>query len=280
MLQVDTPYSPHRAAVDTGLPAIKLTNFSPRDSHPAYTLADTRLAQLAFVSDQERAALSRVRVIPRHLAPGDELIPEESSPDYLYLVSAGWAYRYITTRSGGRQILALIAPRGVCNLDNLLFERANFGVRALTQATVLALFRDQALALAAEHPGVSRAFTWLAIVENAILSQWALGLGRRTALGRLAHLLCELSIRIGTSEAGDGSFELPMTQEFIADMLGLTPIHVNRTMQHLRAEGFIVTAGRKVTILDTDRLRSVAEFDPSYLNQIEKSAASPPVMLA
>ncbi len=221
-----------------------------------------------------------MRVIPRQLAPGDELIREDSSPDHLYLLSAGWAYRYITMRSGGRQIPALIVPGGVCNLDNLLLERANFGVRALTRATVLALPRGQALALAAEHPGVGRAFTWLAVAENAILSQWALGLGRRSALGRLAHLLCELSIRAGASDAGEDSFELPMTRELIADTLGLTPIHVNRTMQYLRAEGFISTAGRTMTILDLDRLRSVAEFDPSYLNQIEKSAASPPVLLA
>jgi CRP-like cAMP-binding protein len=247
----------------------------PRDHHAEHTLADTRLARLAFVSDRERAALGRVWVTPRYLAAGDELVREGSSPDHLYLLSEGWAYRYMTTRSGARQIPTLLVPGGVCNLDNLLLERADFGVRAITRATVLALPRVQALVLAAEHPGVGRAFTWLAIAENAILSQWALGLGRRSSQGRLAHLLCELSIRVGANDAGESSFELPLTQELIADVLGLTSVHVNRTMQQLRAEGLISTAGRRVTIPDMDRLRALAEFDASYLRQIEQSAAVP-----
>lgn len=237
-----------------------------------HSLANTVLARLAFVSDGERAALAHVPVAARTLAAGDQLIREESTPDNLYLLTAGWAYRHMTTRSGTRQIPALIIPGGICNLDNLLFERADFGVTALTAGTVLALPRERALELAAEYPGVGRAFTWLALAENAILSQWAVGLGRRSARERLAHLLCELNVRLGTFDAGKSCFELPMTQELIADTLGLTPVHVNRTLQQLRADGLIATANRRVTILDNDRLRRVADFDPAYLREIEKSA--------
>lgn len=248
--------------------------FSSR-RHPAHTLADTRLARLRFVSDQERVALARAPVTVRSLTAGDELIREDSSPENLYLLTAGWAYRYLTTRNGSRQIPALIVPGGICNLDNLLFERSDFGVRALTKATVLVLPREQAVSLAANHPGVGRAFTWLALAENAILGQWAVGLGRRSATERLAHLLCELSIRLGAGDAGEVSFELPLTQELIADTLGLTAVHVNRTLQQLRADGLVVTAGRMVTIPDLGRLQALADFDPGYLRQIEKSAVSP-----
>lgn len=244
-----------------------------RIHHTTHSLRATRLARLGFTSDEERRVIERVPVGVRSLAAGDELIREGTSPDSLYFLSAGWAYRYMTTRCGGRQIPALFVPGSICNVDNLLFERADFGVRALTSATVLALPRERALALAAEHPGIGRAFTWLALSENAILSQWALGLGRRTAQGRLAHLLCEMSVRLGAGDGDDSRFALPLTQELIADVLGLTPVHINRTMQQLRADGLIATAGRTVTILDMARLRSVAEFDPSYLYQIEKSAA-------
>lgn len=235
-----------------------------------HSLADTRLARLGFVSPEERAALAGVPLAARSLGAGDGLIREGDAPGSLYFLATGWAYRYTTTRGGGRQISAMLVPGSVCNLDNLMFKRADFGVRSLTQAKVLALPRDRALSLAAEHPGVGRAFTWLALAENAILSQWAVGLGRRTAQQRLAHFLCEMNLRLG----GDGSFELPLTQELIADALGLTSVHVNRTMQTLRTQSLIATNSRTVTILDDEGMRTLAEFDPSYLNQIETSAGS------
>lgn len=243
----------------------------------AYTLADTQLLQRRFASDAERTALAQVQLTARKLATGKDLIREGASPDYLYFLTAGWAFRYVTTRSGGRQISTLLVPGSVCNLDNFLFERADFGVRAATSATVLMLPRVQALAVAAKHPGVSRAFTWLALLENAILTQWAVGLGRRSALARLAHLLCELMVRVSPGDAPDGSFDLPLTQEQIADVIGLTPVHVNRTLQHLRTQRLIITNGRKITIPDFSRLQAVAEFDADYLRRIKESAAPPPM---
>jgi CRP-like cAMP-binding protein len=239
-----------------------------------YTLADTSLARLEFVSDEERAALAKVYLSQRSLDPGEGLIEEGGMPDNLYFLAEGWAYRYIMTGSGTRQIPTILVPGDVCNLDNFLFPRSDCGVRAATEAHVLALPRQRAMALASEHPGVGRAFTWLALGENAILTQWAVGLGRRSARQRLAHLLCELYVRVASSPAG-GEFELPLTQEMIADTLGLTPVHINRTMQKLRSGAMIAPAGRKVAILDIERLRELAEFDPSYLRQIERSAASP-----
>jgi CRP-like cAMP-binding protein len=249
----------------------------PGHEHRIRTLADTRLARLGFVSPVERAALAKVEVAARLLAPGKELVRQGSTPDSLYFLTAGWAFRYVVTRDGARQIPTLLIPGGVCNLDNLILERADFGVRAITTATVLMLPRERALALAAKHPGVGRAFTWLAIAENAILTQWAVGLGRRSALARLAHLICELSIRVGSGAINNASFDLPLTQELIADTIGLTPVHVNRTMQHLRAAGLIATRGRTVTIPNFPRLQEIADFDAGYLHQIEKGAVAAPV---
>ena len=248
----------------------------PDSPYRSHTLADTRLARSGFVSDGERAALLKVHLGQRSLEPGEELLAEGSVPDNLYFMSAGWADRFVTTGSGTRQIPTLLVPGDVCNLDNFLFPRADCGVRAATDTAVLCLPRPRALALAlaSEHPGVGRAFTWLALGENAVLTQWAVGLGRRSARQRLAHLLCELHTRTSSGPDG-GDFELPLTQEVIADTLGLTPVHINRTMHCLRADALVGTAGRKVTILDIQRLRALAEFDPSYLRQIELSAGSP-----
>jgi two-component sensor histidine kinase len=246
-------------------------------SLPAYTLADTPLAHLDFVSSDERAALSRVPVAARVLAAGSVLVPEGSSSDDVYVLIEGYACRSATTRQGTRQITALLVPGGVCNLDTLYFERADFGVHAITEVTVVALPRSTAVALTVEHPGIGRAFTALSIAENAILARWAVSLGRRSSEERLAHLLCELSIRLATTGESKASFELPLTQEVIGDMLGLTAVHVNRTMRHLRNEKIIATSGRTVTILDGDRLRSLAQFDSSYLALSSAEQPSLPV---
>jgi CRP-like cAMP-binding protein len=238
--------------------------------HRAYSLADTLLGRLGFVSADERAALARVPVSVKTIPAGGELIREGSTTESIYFMATGWAYRYRSTRGGARQVTVLLVPGGVCNVDNLMFHRADFGVRTLTGATVLALPRHAALSLAAEHAGVGRAFTWLALAENAILSQWAVGLGRRNAQQRLAHFLCEMHLRLGEK----GSFKLPLTQELIADTLGLTSVHINRTMRYLRLQGLVSISGRTITILDRDGLCMLAEFDPSYLEQIKNSAAA------
>lgn len=238
------------------------------------TVAVTRLARLGFLSDIEVAALREVPVATESFAPREHIIRQGSSPDSLYFLISGWTYQYITTRHGGRQISALVLPGGVCNLANLALERADFGVCAVTQATAVVLPRSRALALASQYPGIGQAFTWLAISENAILSQWAVRLGLRSAMKRVAHFLCEISVRTGSGKAGD-KFDLPLTQELIADAVGLTPIHVNRTLQQLRLEGLITSIGRTITIPDFDRLRAACGFDASYLRHLESGASLP-----
>jgi CRP-like cAMP-binding protein len=184
----------------------------------------------------------------------------------LFVVTDGWAYRYTTTREGGRQLTALLVPGDVGNLDSLMFDRLDYGVRTSTRAEIVALPRDRALALSAQHPGIAHTFTWLALLESRVLSKWALSLGRRSAIERLAHLLCELSVRLDAETGDETSFPFPLTQEQIADALGLTSVHVNRTMQHLRNEGLIETANRAMTIPDVAKLRQVGGFDPRYLH--------------
>jgi CRP-like cAMP-binding protein len=246
-----------------------------RGEPPVYTLADTSLARLDLVSDAERAALADVPLEVRRLAAGEQLIRHGSAPDNLYLLHSGWMHRSIITASGSRHIPTLVVPGGVCNLDNLLFERADFDVCAIAPATVLTLQRGRALSLAIDHPGVGCAFIWYALMENAILSQWAIGLGGLAAKQRLAHLLCELSIRTGGGDMGDASFDLPLTQEMIGDVIGLTSIHVNRTMQDLRAEGLIATKGRTMTIVDVEQLRWVAGFNANYLRRSRGTVPAP-----
>jgi len=234
---------------------------------PAPSMLDTRLASFGFLSPEEIAALKECGVTRRTLKVGGELVREGDQVDTLYFLEDGWACQYTTTRDGRRQISALLVPGDVCNLDALLFRRLDVGVRMLTTGTVLAVPRDRIATLAANWPGIAQCFTWLGFAENTILSRRTLCLGRLSARERLAHLLCELAVRLGyQSVTGSITFAMPLTQEHIADTLGLTPVHVNRSFRQLRTEGLLTSTRGTIAICDVAALRRAGEFQPDYLH--------------
>lgn len=236
------------------------------------TLAETRLGGVGFLSEVERGVLSKLVLPTRVLRPGEDLIREDSWPLDIYPLIAGWAYRYVTVRDTVRQTSALLMPGDICNLDSLMFDRADCGVEALTRATVLVLPREQALELTNRYPGIGRAFTWLALAENAILNQWNVGLGRRMPEERLAHLLCELRIRSTLGFNGDEApFEIPVDFNVIGDATGLAPDIVRLTLASFAEQGLIARTDNLVTVRDLPRLQSLATFKSSYLRQIERS---------
>ena len=246
---------------------------TPRQGHNS--LVDSRLLSSPYLSSEERQALENSTFHVRSIGNDMELLREGERADHFHIITEGWACRYKTTRDGARQIVALLIPGDTANLDSFLFGRLDYGVRTLTAAKVATIPRDRILALADQHPGIARTLAWAAMAENAVLSQWALCLGRQSAKGRLAHLLCEICVRLG--EAGsDASFEFPLTQEQIADMLGLTCVHVNRTIRQLRIEGAIESKSRTMTIIDFEALRRAGEFDPAYLHLDHEPADATP----
>lgn len=233
---------------------------------PPSSLADTRLLSPGFLSREEKQALENAMSSPRSIRPNVDLIREGDRSDSVFVLTEGWAYRYMTTPDGARQLPVLLVPGDVCNLDVLMFSRADYGVRTMTRATFMALPKAPVLALAAKYAGIARTFTWLALVENATLSKWALLLARRPAKERLAHLLCELTVRLRGEQGNTSCIAFPLTQEQIGDALGLTAIHVNRTMQRLRADGLVVITGRVMTLPDVAHLQKICGFDPHYLH--------------
>ena len=254
--------------VPGGIPIFNGTRSAP-------SIAFTRSAALKFLSAEERRALSRVSLLSRPVRASEELVREGELIGSIQFLIDGWACRFKLTRDGRRQISTLLAPGDVCNLDALLFDRLDYGVRMLTAGTILSIPRERVIALAAEYPGISRGFTWLGFVENAILAQWALCLGRQSARERVAHLICELAVRLGCSDDdGEISFELPLTQEHLADALGLTPVHVNRTLGQLRAEGMLASSVRRFEVRDVAALRRIADFSPTYLHIDDAEIAS------
>lgn len=201
-----------------------------------------------------------------------DLVIETSSKRSLHFLIEGWACRYATLQEGNRLISAVLLPGDVCNIDALVTEHFEYGVQTLTRAMVLTVPSRRVETLTARNAESAQVFLELACRENAMLTQWSLSLGRRSAIVGLAHLFCELSARLGCEQRdGSSSFRLPLTQERLAEILGLTAVHVNRTLQRLRREGLIVLEARHLTIPSVAALRAVADFDPDYLRRADES---------
>jgi CRP-like cAMP-binding protein len=196
------------------------------------------------------------------------LIQEGDCSKDLQLLAEGWAYRHLLTREGARQITAILLPGDFVNLDGLLLDRSDYAVRTLTPVSVVSLSRASAMAVAERHVQSMHLYLRRIAVENAMLGRWALCLGRMSGRTRLAHFLCELAVRLaGIRESH--TFECPLTQEQIADVLGLTSVHVNRTFKNLRSDGLVELCGKTITIPSFADLARIGEFDPVYLHHSE-----------
>jgi len=211
----------------------------------------------------ERAAGERVRQIGAH----EDILREGEKPRAINLVLSGWAYRYKTLEDGRRQIIAFFLPGDLCDLNVYVLREMDHSVGALTPVTLAKLPWTLLDEITLNHPRVTQALWWDTLVNAAIQREWTVNLGQRAASERLAHLFCELFLRlraVGMTE--NNSCELPVTQAELADATGLSAVHVNRTLQDLRAVRLIVLKGKTLTIPDLDALMRAALFNANYLH--------------
>ncbi|WP_303539731.1 Crp/Fnr family transcriptional regulator [Sphingomonas natans] len=197
----------------------------------------------------------------------DFVVREDDKPTHSCLLLSGYAIRHKVAGNGGRQIFSVHMKGDVVDLHNSILRRADHNVQALT-AIEVALIPVQAIRdLAANHPQVGQAMWYETLVDAAIFREWTLNVGRRDARARTAHLLCEFAIRISVAGLGTRlNYDLPMTQEQLADALALTSIHVNRTLRGLETDGFIERKKRSIRIMDFEQLTRIADFDVRYLH--------------
>jgi CRP-like cAMP-binding protein len=161
--------------------------------------------------------------------------------------------------AGARRIIAPLLPGDAVDFQNLFLNVGDHSVQMLTQGDVAFVPRADLQVLARTNAAVSQAILVTMLVEASIFREWTLNVGRRNAHTRLAHLLCELGMRLDAlGLAEDYGYHLPLTQEDLADALGLTPVHVNRTLKALSAKGLIARERRRVSFPDWERLRNVA----------------------
>jgi CRP-like cAMP-binding protein len=183
------------------------------------------------------------------------------------LLLSGYAYRHKVTGDGQRQIMAIHLPGEFLDLQNSFLGVADHNVQALTRCEIAVLPVVALQELAESHPLVGRAMWIDTLIDAAIYREWLVNVGRRNALSRLAHLLCEFALRLEQAGlAGERGYELPMTQEQLADTTGLTSVHVNRVLKELGHRRLIQRNKRAVTILDWAGLQDVGDFSSRYLH--------------
>ncbi len=231
-----------------------------------------KLEQFTRLSSADKQALEQaasVRV--RQLRPREDIIHEGDKPKAVNLILEGWACRYKSLEDGRRQITAFLLPGDLCDLRMFILREMDHSIAAISPLSLAEIASDTLLELIDTSPRISRALWWNSLVEEAIAREWTTNIGQREALERLAHLFCELflrlrSVRLTNGPAKGHSFELPVTQEQLGDAMGLSTVHVNRTLQELREQGLIVLKGKTLTILDLVALQRAALFNPNYLH--------------
>jgi CRP-like cAMP-binding protein len=181
------------------------------------------------------------------------------------LLVSGWLAR-VKQLPEGRQITEIHVAGDFADLHGFTLKRLDHDLMTVTQSRIAVVPHDRIQQLTERFPHIGRLYWFTTNMDAAIHREWTVSLGRRSALQRMAHLFCELLVRLEIVGLTDGSsYEFPLTQLELSECLGLTPVHVNRTLQELRRRELIELQSRRVTILDLDALRSLAEFNPDYL---------------
>jgi CRP-like cAMP-binding protein len=184
----------------------------------------------------------------------------------VYVNHDGWLFRYKILHNGSRQIIDFILPGQIFGLQACLFQKSLYSVATITETSLSTIPLEMIDDVFERTPRLGKALFWSAACEGAILAEHLIDAARRSAYERISHLLLELFVRLKAAGLSDDmSFDMPLTQELIGDALGLTTVHVNRTMRSLREDKLIAIDGKVVTILDFEGLSMLSDFENSYL---------------
>jgi CRP-like cAMP-binding protein len=223
------------------------------------------------VSEEERRLVERLPRRTRSFQNDEELVVEGSRPTESCLIVQGYAGRAQFLPDGKRQFTALHLAGDFVDLHALMLKLMDHSVIAIGRCEAAFIPHASLIALVEEAPHLGRLFWLSTVIDAAIQRTWITNLGRRSPSRHIAHLLCELHLRLEVVGLLRGnSFEFAATQTDIADMVGLSLVHVNRTIQDLRSQQLVTWRNGMITVNDIDRLRAFADFDPVYLNLIKE----------
>lgn len=233
-----------------------------------------KLESLATLAQEDRAILEAITKAPDDVLEGVDLIREGDAPNGVYLVLEGLACRYKMRANGARQIMAFLVPGDFCDLDVAFLDSMDHTIGTLSPCKVVRIDLETINRLVRDHPRIARALRLATLVDEATLREWLVNVGCRSPRERIAHLFCELHLRLRVlGRVIDDGFELPVTQADLADTTGLTTVHVARALRDLQQKALVGLSEKHVRILDLASLAKVAEFKPNYLHLGGREAA-------
>lgn len=227
-----------------------------------------KLLNRSMLSANDQSAIAALPLRIQSFRADATILREGDRPGLCPILLAGFVYRYKLSAGGGRQIVALKMPGDALDLQSAFLHTADHNIRTVTAATIAMVPLADVEALVQARPAIARAALIDILLEGSISREWLLNIGRRTSEQRVAHLLCEIFYR-ADEIAGlpIADFDIPFTQEQLADLLGLTPVHINRMLKSLERAGAVERRGRRLFIRDLAALETISDFSGLYLHR-------------
>ncbi len=243
--------------------------------NPKYSPLIRKLDSIFTLTDDERQALENLPMQVVLIKEGQDIVREGDRPTRSCLLLSGFACVYKVTGDGKRQIAGFSIPGDIPDLQSLHLEVLDSSLGTLTPCQVGFITHDALRDLCERYPRITAAFWRETLIDAAIFREWVMNVGQREAYNRMAHVFCELLVRLrAVGLAEDHACDLPITQAEFADALGVSNVHVNRVLQEMRANGLIKLSGDRLKILDWETLKRVGDFDPTYLHLKRNQAAA------
>lgn len=233
-----------------------------------------KLRAIAALPNSAEQALLALPFRLKSFAENTDIVRQGDRPGECAVLVEGFACRYKLLGEGQRQIMSFHIPGDMPDLQSLHLPVMDHSLMALTP-TKLAFVPHLALnEITRTYPEIAAAFWRDTLIDAAVFREWLAGVGRRTAHQRIAHVICEVYVRLrSVGLTQNGSFQLPVTQAELGDSLGLSTVHVNRVLQDLRRDGLISSKGRFVVIENWEELKAAGDFDAGYLHLKDATAA-------
>lgn len=242
-------------------------------SAPPQPQLQAMLRKLGYWTALDAADKAALLALPHEVKSVDSqhyIVRERDRPTHSCVMLSGYSFRHKFVGTGGRQILAVHLKGDLVDVQNALLGVADHNVQMLTDGQIALIPRGAIKQIAFDRPNVGMALWYDSLVDGSIAREQTANVGRRDAYTRLAHLLCEFALRLKVAGLGKhNNYELPMTQEQLADALGLTPVHVNRTLQRLEKDGLIRRSNRSVSTDNWQKLAKAGDFDTTYLHLVD-----------
>src|SRR5215203_4712745 len=243
--------------------------------HPHDNPLIRKLGSVFALTEDERQALEALPMQVMVIKDDQDIVRMGDRPSRSCLILSGFAATYKVTAGGKRQIVSFAIAGDIPDLQSLHLKTLDTSIATISTCRVGFIPHEALRDICTRYPRLAAAFWRETLIDAAIFREWVMNVGRREAYQRMAHVLCELLVRLrAVGLAQDHACDLPITQSEFADALGVSNVHVNRVLQQLRADGLIETQGSRLRIPDWDRLKEVGEFDPTYLHLVREDAVA------